>query len=151
MTGNILKEIILTVPMLPDMELAVSKTVDALSEFIRFKPDQVDEIKHAIIEAFVNASEHSRSTDQKIYLTFRVYRNKLSIQVTDKGIGFDPESVEEPRIEQKLFKNTRKRGWGLTLIKNFMDSVSIHSGPQGTTITMAKYAASNHQKEAVNE
>ena len=143
------KEIILTVPMIPDMELAVTKTLDGLVKFISLSPDQFDEVRHAIIEACVNASEHSKSKDRKIYLRFFVEPARLRIDVADYGLGFDPNSVEEPDIRNKLFKNERKRGWGLKLIQHFMDEVVIQSSPEGTEITMTKYA--RDKKEAVNE
>jgi len=49
-----IKEIELTVPMIPDMELAVTKTIDGLRRFIELTDDHIDEVKHAIIEACIN-------------------------------------------------------------------------------------------------
>ena len=149
MTKKTSREIILTVPMIPDMELAVTKTLDGLSKFISLSPDQFDEVRHAIIEACVNASEHSRSKDRKIYLKFCIEPAMLKIDVADYGSGFDPNSVEEPDIRNKLFKSARKRGWGLKLMQHFMDEVVIQSSSLGTEIKMIKYA--RDKKEAVNE
>ena len=47
-------------------------------------------------------------------------------------MGFEPEEVEAPRIEDKL-KAARKRGWGIQIIKGLMDEVEINSGAIGTT------------------
>jgi serine/threonine-protein kinase RsbW len=143
------KEVTLIVPMIPDMELAVTKTVDGLAGFIHFSNDQIDEIKHAIIEACMNATEHSHSKDRRLYLSFKVLRNQMQIQVEDRGSGFNPGNVENPSIEKKIFKNARKRGWGLKLISNFMDHVEIISSASGTIVTMIKFAGVN-RKEAAN-
>ena len=55
----------------------------------------------------------------------------------DTGIGFSPGGIEEPQIEDKL-KATRKRGWGLKIIRGLMDQVEIRSGADGTTVIMSK-------------
>ncbi|MBN1355210.1 ATP-binding protein [bacterium] len=150
MTVQEIKEIMLTVPMIPDMELAVTKTVESLSRFIPFTGDQVDEVKHAIIEACMNAFEHSRSADCRILLVFKVGPCKLTVEIVDHGKGFDPALVEDPKIENKLFKNVRKRGWGLKLMKHLMDEVDIVSNRNGTVVRMVKYADA-YRKEALNE
>ena len=42
-----------------------------------------------------------------------------------------------PKIEDKLVAD-RKRGWGLQLIKELMDTVEFESSDEGTTVTMTK-------------
>jgi serine/threonine-protein kinase RsbW len=142
MAGNaILREVTLTLPMVPDMEIAASKTATAMAEFMRMSPDRIDEVRMAVVEACINAFEHSHSPDRKVYMTFEVLGDKepetLRISVRDTGVGFAPENVEEPSLEQKL-KAQRKRGWGLKIIRGLMDEVDIHSGADGTTVVMSK-------------
>jgi serine/threonine-protein kinase RsbW len=142
MAGNaILREVTLTLPMVPDMEIAASKTATAMAEFMQMSPDRIDEVRMAVVEACINALEHSRSTDNEIFVTFEVLGDqdpeKLRITVRDTGIGFSPDDVEEPSIGQKL-KAPRKRGWGLKIIHGLMDEVEIHSGSEGTTVVMSK-------------
>ena len=62
---------------------------------------------------------------------------RLKIEITDNGVGFLPNEVEEPLIEEKL-KASRKRGWGLKIIKGLMDEVQIESSGKGTTLSMSK-------------
>jgi serine/threonine-protein kinase RsbW len=142
MAGNaILREVTLTLPMVPDMEIAASKTATAMAEFMRMSPDRIDEVRMAVVEACINAFEHSHSPDRKVYMTFEVLGDTepetLRITVRDTGVGFAPDSVEEPNMEQKL-KAQRKRGWGLKIIRGLMDEVDIHSGDDGTTVVMSK-------------
>ena len=59
------------------------------------------------------------------------------ITIRDSGVGFAPDTLVRPKIEEKLIAS-RKRGWGLTIIKGLMDEVDIHSGPDGTTVVMTK-------------
>ncbi len=142
MTGNaILREATLTLPMVPDMEIAASKTATAMAEFMKMSPDRIDEVRMAVVEACINAFEHSHSPDRKVYMTFEVLGDEepenLRITVRDTGIGFSPGGIEEPQIEDKL-KATRKRGWGLKIIRGLMDQVEILSGADGTTVIMSK-------------
>ena len=46
-----------------------------------------------------------------------------------------PEPI--PKIEEKLGSD-HKRGWGLQLIQELMDTVEFESSPAGTTVTMTK-------------
>lgn len=137
----ILREVKLTLPMAPDMEIAASKTATALAELLRMSADKIDEVRMAVVEACINAIEHSRAPDRKVYLTFEVLGDDepevLRITVRDEGVGFAPEDIEEPSIERKL-QAARKRGWGLKIIRGLMDDVEIVSGAEGTSIVMTK-------------
>ncbi|MDX1503557.1 MAG: ATP-binding protein [Thermoanaerobaculia bacterium] len=137
----ILREVTLTLPMLPDMEIAASKTATAMAEYMQMSSDKIDEVRMAVVEACINSFEHSDATDRKVYLTFAVLGDdepeKLQISIRDTGHGFEPTEVEEPRIEEKL-RSERKRGWGLKIIQGLMDEVEIHSGRDGTRVVMSK-------------
>jgi serine/threonine-protein kinase RsbW len=142
MAGNaILREVTLTLPMVPDMEIAASKTATAMAEFMKMSPDRIDEVRMAVVEACINAFEHSHSPDRKVYITFEVLGDEepesLRITVRDTGVGFSPEEIAEPHIEDKL-KASRKRGWGLKIIRGLMDDVEFQSGADGTTVIMSK-------------
>ena len=142
MTGDtVMSTYELALPMVPEMEIEASKTAMAIAESMRMSPDRIDEVRMAVVEACINALEHSRASDKEVFVTFEVLGGqdpeKLRITVRDTGIGFSPEEIEEPTIEEKL-KSRRKRGWGLKIIRGLMDEVEIHSGPEGTTVVMSK-------------
>ena len=99
--------------------------------------DQTGEISIALIEACINAFEHSQ-TDSNVFINFLIEEDSLIIKVIDQGIGFDKTKVEIPKIENKIGKDERKRGWGLQLIQELMDSVVFESNSDGTTVTMKK-------------
>jgi serine/threonine-protein kinase RsbW len=140
-SSAVLREVTLTLPMLPDMEIAASKTATALAEFMDMSSDKIDEVRMAVVEACINSFEHSQADDRKVEIQFAVLGNdepeRLQITIRDSGVGFAPENLVKPRIEDKL-KAASKRGWGLTIIKGLMDEVDIHSGPRGTTVVMSK-------------
>ena len=139
--STVMREVTLTLPMLPDMEIAASKTATALAEFMEMSSDKIDEVRMAVVEACINSFEQSKADDRKVEIRFEVLGNddpeRLQITIRDSGVGFAPDTLERPRIEEKL-KAANKRGWGLTIIKGLMDEVEIHSGPDGTTVVMTK-------------
>jgi serine/threonine-protein kinase RsbW len=141
MAEGVLREVTLALPMVPEMEIEASKTATAIAESIRMSPDRIDEVRMAVVEACINALEHSRASDREVFVTFQVVGEndpeKLRILVHDNGIGFAPEMLEEPTMEGKL-KAVRKRGWGLKIIRGLMDEVEILSGVEGTTVVMSK-------------
>lgn len=142
MAEGVLREVTLALPMVPEMEIEASKTATAIAESIRMSPDRIDEVRMAVVEACINALEHSRASDREVFVTFQVVGEdgdpeKLRILVHDNGIGFSPDVLEEPTMQGKL-KSARKRGWGLKIIRGLMDEVEILSGTDGTTVVMSK-------------
>ena len=137
----VLREVTLTLPMLPDMEIAASKTATAMAEYMGLSADRIDEVRMAVVEACINAIEHSGAPDRKVHITFSILGDpipeKLQIEITDFGVGFEPDEVEEPRIEQKLTAD-RKRGWGLKIIQGLMEEVEVETGSRGTKVIMTK-------------
>ena len=126
----------LKLPVLPDMELSATKTAEIVAKHMELSEEKSAEISMALIEACINAFEHSESNKQ-IEIHFRIKGDEFEIQVTDKGKGFDESKVKIPKIEEKIGSD-HKRGWGLQLIKELMDTVEFESSSEGTTVTMTK-------------
>lgn len=131
------KEVILIIPMYPNMELAAAHTASILAELMDFEEDCIDEIRIAIIETCINSFEHSHSKDQKVYIKFLMKEDEFELRIKDYGVGFNLQKVEEPDVENAL-KGKQKRGWGLKIIRSLMDEVKVDSSEKGTTITMIK-------------
>ena len=83
----------LTIPVLPDMELAATKTAEVVAKHMDLDDEQTAEISMALIEACLNAFEHSKSKEQ-VEIHFKIQDDRLIIQVTDKGKGFDKSKVK---------------------------------------------------------
>ena len=133
-------EVELKLPVIPDIELTGTKTEVAISKHMSLSEEKTGEISMAIIESCINAFEHSKT--KEIYIHFIVSDDKLTVKVIDHGKGFDKSKVEIPNIENKL-KSERKRGWGLQLVAELMDTVEYDSDESGTTVTMTKKKEGN--------
>ena len=126
----------LTLPIMENMELAATKTAEVVAKSMGLDEMKTAEINMALIEACINAFEHSKSKEN-IYITYSIDGDTLTIKVGDKGEGFDSEVVAIPNIDEKI-NSEHKRGWGLQLMKELMDTVEFESSEAGTTVTMTK-------------
>lgn len=142
MTPTADRTVELTLPMIPDVEVAAAHAAGELARDLGLAEEKIDEMSHAIIEACINAREHSCCSDQRIYLRFvgvseGVNSPRVEVWITDHGRGFDPEDARRRRLNSA--HGPKKRGWGLQIMEAHMDQVEILSGALGTTIHMVKY------------
>ena len=131
-------EFLIVVPMGEDNELIAANTAEQIARRLTFRPEAINQIKTAIVEACINASEHSFSPDRKIYQRFRVESDRLVITISSRGIlpanlnGAKSGSVATEAAEER-------RGWGLKLIRTLMDEVEFERVDDGTSLRMTKY------------
>lgn len=145
-------EFVLVLPMGSDSELLAANTVEQLARRAQFTPEAINQIKTAIVEACINAAEHSFSPDRKIYQRFRVEDDKLVITIASRGIV--PSNIEnrngaivhgETQDGAKEATSDfaddaeQRRGWGLKLIQTLMDEVEFERVDEGTSLRMTKY------------
>ena len=128
-----LREVKLTLPMAPDMEVVASQAASSLAAFIGMSPDRVDEVRLAVVEACINATEHSHSPDRKIYQKFTVEDDKIIITISNRGLRLADRKAPE------IAPDEGRRGWGLKLMKTLMDEVKFEQTDDGTRISMTKY------------
>jgi serine/threonine-protein kinase RsbW len=146
MTQTAERQMELTLPMVPDIEIAAARAAGNLARELGMSAEKIDEMAHAIIEACINAREHSGCADNRIYLRFvgtslADGTPRIDVWITDHGRGFDQG---EARLRRKKLGTAHKRGWGLQIIEAHMDEVDITSSGQGTTIHMVKFEKASH-------
>lgn len=128
----------LSIPMQPDMEIIATTVAESMGVFMGLEENKVDEVKIAVVEACINAFEHSKSEERRIDVSFSIDDSALIININDGGSGFDMDEAMA-KIAEKRNEGIGDRGWGLTLIYELMDEVSIASTPNGTLVKMLKY------------
>ncbi|HEY0459019.1 MAG TPA: ATP-binding protein [Pyrinomonadaceae bacterium] len=121
------------VPMGEDTELIAAQTVEEIAKRHHFAPKAINQIKTALVEACINATEHSLSPDRKIYQKFTVEDDKIVITISNRGLRLADKKAHE--IEPQ----DGRRGWGLKLMKTLMDEVKFEQTDDGTRIRMTKY------------
>ena len=130
----------MVIPMGADTELIAAHAVEQIARRMSFGPEAINQIKTALIEACINAAEHSLSPDRKIYQRFRVENDKLVVTVASRGVmpaSFTSQNGQEADTKEE--KENGRRGWGLKLIRTLMDEVEFERVDDGTQLRMTKY------------
>ena len=141
----VLREVMVTLRMAPEMEVEASEKASAVARSMEMSQDKIDEVRMAVIEACLNACEHSRAERKEIEMILSVLGEKqpekLQITVRDGGVGFDPEGRDGKRTRRVALK---KRGWGLQIIEGLMDEVVVDSNADGhSAVVMSKRCTLN--------
>lgn len=137
-------DFIFILPMGGDNEFLAAITAEQIARRLEFTTEAINQIKTAVVEACINASEHSLSPERKIYQRFHVESDKLVITISSRGIlpanMFRKSSVasSETAAAEGDLKNDR-RSWGLRLIRTMMDEVEFEEVDEGTSLRMTKY------------
>jgi serine/threonine-protein kinase RsbW len=135
-------EFAIELPMSEDTELIAAHTVEQIARRMEFQPEAINQIKTALVEACINAAEHSLSTERKIYNRFRVEGDKLVITVSSRGLSVPVTLPENGAAADKNGSGEGakgRRGWGLKLIRTLMDDVEFERVDDGTRLRMTKY------------
>lgn len=123
----------MVVPMGEDTEMIAAQTVEEIARRHSFTPKAINQIKTALVEACINATEHSLSPDRKIYQKFTVENDKIVITISNRGLRLSNKKPHEINPDEG------RRGWGLKLMKTLMDDVKFEQMDDGTRISMTKY------------
>src|SRR6188472_1509421 len=116
MTATADRQMELTLPMVPDIEIAAARAAGNLARELGMSSESIDEMTHAIVEACINAREHSGCADNRIFLRFvgtsKDGGSRIDVWITDHGKGFDPDEARSRRPTPGM---PHKRGRGLQL------------------------------------
>jgi len=106
----------------------------------RASDQEVFSVRLALEEALVNAIKHGNQLDRtkKVFISYRFLPDRLEVQITDEGTGFDPDDVPDPTAVENL---ERPCGRGLMLMRHYMTEVAYN--PRGNSVAMTKVFRSN--------
>jgi serine/threonine-protein kinase RsbW len=124
-------------PSEPEAEVIAAKALEQICRNLKLQPEVTERLQLALIEACINAMEHSGGFEKKVFVRFYVTETRLEIAVESSGRFFDPEAVATPEIDDKL-TSANKRGWGLKLIQSIMDEVRIERIDDRTRVLLIK-------------
>lgn len=143
-----LKEFEIILPMSTRAELVAAKAVEEIGTDIGIDNNTITQIKTALVEACINAFEHSKIKNGKVYCKFIVSDDRIVLNIQNEGKDFTPLFQSAPKNEDNL-TGLIKRGWGIELMKQLMDEVRFEKIQGGTKLVMVKYIKRN--SEAAHE
>jgi serine/threonine-protein kinase RsbW len=127
----------LRLPAREGSELIAAMTAEKIALRSDFEPAQAGQIKTAVLEGVLNGIEHSLNAEKTIDVQFMLSPEMLEVLIENEGPAFDPLAVPTPNPQLKL-TSTHKRGWGLSLMKRFMDEVGYEPCERGTRLRLVK-------------
>jgi serine/threonine-protein kinase RsbW len=128
----------LVIPVEDEAELIAARTAEQIARAADFSQEAINQIKTALIEACINAAEHSDTPDRKIHQHFAIDEDKLIITVSNKGKSFGRANGQAaPAPGAQPTKGARGRG--LQIIRALMDEVEFERTDDGARLVMTKY------------
>ena len=106
-----------------------------------FCEDDIYKIELAVDEACSNVIKHAYKNGKKngIDIEIAVDGKKLTIVITDHGVGFDLNKILKKDMD-KYIAEMKPGGLGIHLIRTLMDEVAFESVPgEKTVVKMSKY------------
>jgi serine/threonine-protein kinase RsbW len=127
----------MTLPMIREAELVAARCLEQIGKNLRIQEEAIGQLQIAVIEACINALEHSKGGEKKIYLRFDVTEDRLEASIESSGREFVVQETGEPFVGKKLAEDFG-RGWGVKLMKRFTDSVRFEKTSRGTKVVLVK-------------
>ena len=144
----------MTLPMASEAELIVAQSLEQIGKNLNLYPDAIGQLQIAVIEACINAIEHGRGTDDKVYVSVAIDEGQIEVSVESAGQEFIIQETGEPYRDHEA-ENKAGRGWGIKLMKRFVDQVKFEKTTYGTKIVLvkkiSKYAGIQREETATNE
>jgi len=136
-------------PMVKEAELIAAQGLEQIGKNLNLDPETVGQLQIAVIEACINAIEHSRGTGDNFHVSVAVDEDQLAVSVESAGQEFIIRETGEPFRDQETVK-APGRGWGIKLIRRFVDHVEFEKTALGTKIVLIKKIEKSASKQKEN-
>ena len=127
----------MTIPMVKESELVVAQCLEQVGKNLQLNEDAIGQMQIAVIEACINALEHSRGLDNKVRIVVAVDMGRLEVSIESAGPEFIVQETGEPFVDRAAAKASG-RGWGVKLMKRFADEVVFERTATGTRTVLIK-------------
>jgi serine/threonine-protein kinase RsbW len=131
----------LRIPSQTDNLELIREFVARVARKVGFRDDDVSKIELAVDEACANVIKHAYNKDDKqpIDIAIQIDYQKLTVIITDRGRGFDPNRIKRPDMNEYLAE-MRVGGLGIYLMRTLMDEIDFDMKPgKRNQVIMSKY------------
>lgn len=106
---------------------------------------RIEQLKTAVAEATMNAMEHGNKNnpDIPVHVEVKTSPKLLSVHITDEGGSVPIPDNPAPDLDAKLDGMQSPRGWGLFLIKQFVDEMNIITDEKHHTVELIWHLEDN--------
>jgi serine/threonine-protein kinase RsbW len=118
----------LTIPAKPEYITLSRLALAGLSRVRAFSEETLADLKLALTEACSNSVRHAYGDgDGHVDISFELLDDRLIVEVTDDGTGFELEDGSGAAVGDELTEG----GLGIAIIRSIADEVEISGGPDG--------------------
>ena len=123
-----MREVRLTIPAKPEYITLCRLALTGISRLRPLGDEALADLKLALTEACSNSVRHAYDNgDGSVDIRYELHHDRLVIEVTDDGAGFDPsESVGDESTDELA-----EGGLGIAIIRSIADDVEIGVGEGG--------------------
>lgn len=123
--------------------VALARVADAVEDR-HLPPQRLEALKTAVAEATMNAIEHGNGNRPELPVLVRVTAlpTALTVAITDQGgvaAAAAAASPAVPDLEAKLAGLQSPRGWGLFLIRNMVDEMTVLTEGSDHTVLLTMH------------
>jgi len=133
-TGNVFE---LALPLMPQAELVVARSLEQIGRNLQVPEDVIGQMQMAVIEACINAIEHNRGGERRLFVTISAEGERLEVSVESPGRDFLQAETGEPFVGTAL-REGGPRGQGVKLMKRFTDTLRYEKTGRGTRVVLGK-------------
>jgi len=112
-----------------------------ISQKANLTQEQSDNLAIVLTELVNNAIIHGNKmiSSKRVYLTSKIYSDRLEVYIRDQGSGFEPSKIENPTNPENIWK---ENGRGIFLVQNLIDEVEFLRSNSGMCIKIVEYFSS---------
>lgn len=116
----------------------IDRVAQSLCERLEFDDETCSQITMAVIEAGTNAIQHGHRRDpgKDVNVRFRMFPDRLEVDVYDEGPGFRLEDVNGDITSPEHLLDLRGRG--IFIMRECMDAVNFEFTGTGTICRLVK-------------
>ena len=126
----------LTIPAKAEYIVLCRLALSGLARVRALEPALVADLKLALTEACSNSVRHAYNEQRsgEVEVRYQLDDEKLSVEVVDEGIGFDPEAAAAA-----AGNGLDEGGLGISIIRAVVDELDIKSTGSGSSLRFTKY------------
>jgi len=140
MTDSPVPEIItLKLPSRLELLAVLDRVALTVCERMEFDEDTSSQVSMSVIEAGTNAIQHGHKRDASkfVEVEFRLFPDRLEVDVHDQGPGFALDKVVPDVTTPEHLLDMRGRG--IFIMRSCCDEVEYEMGPKGTVCHLVKH------------
>jgi len=125
----------LSIPARAEYIVLCRLALTGLARSRALEPEVLADLKLALTEACSNSIRHAYGDDRlgTVEVRYELAADRLSVEVVDEGIGFDPEAAAPDEGEPD------EGGLGIAIIRALVDEFSIESDGKGSLLRFTKF------------